>query len=60
MAGKKVLTEDEAQEMLEAMRVVFLSDISVKLSNLVDGLDEFEKRPRAARPENGQRSGESP
>ena len=47
-------------EMLEAMRVVFLSDISVKLSNLVDGLDEFEKRPRAARHENGQRSGEPP
>ena len=88
---KKVLTEDDAQEMLEryyqrplfeatvllklarrqvgnknvaemleAMRVVFLSDISIKLNNLVDGLDEFEKRPRAPRHENGQRSGEPP
>ena len=93
MAEKKVMTEEEAQEMLEryyqrplfeatvllklarrqvgnknvaemleAMRGVFLSDISIKLGNLVDGLDdfEFEKSPRAARPENGQRSGESP
>ena len=89
MAEKKVLTEDEAQEMLEryyqrplfeatvllklarrqggnknvaemleAMRVVFLSDISIKLGNLVDGFDAFEKSPRAARHENGQRSGD--
>ena len=82
---KKVLTEDEAQEMLEkyyqrplfeasvllklvrrqagnknvaemleAMRVVFLSDISVRLSNLLGGFDEFEKG-RAQSHENGQR-----
>ena len=81
---KKVLTEDEAHEMLEkyyqrplfeatvllklarrqvgnknvaemleAMRVVFLSDISVRLSNLLDGFDEFEKGRE--RHENGQR-----
>ena len=89
MAEKKVLTEEEAcemleryyqrplfeatvllklarrqvgnknvAEMLEAMRVVFLSDISVKLSNLVDGLDDVGKSPRAPSHENGQRSGE--
>lgn len=74
MAEKKVLTEDEAQEMLEryyqrplfeatvllklarrqvgnknvtemleAMRVVFLSDISVKLSNLLQGNPKLKK-----------------
>ena len=85
MAEQKVLTEEEAQEMLEryyqrplfeasvllklvrrqagnknvvemleAMRVVFLSDISVRLSNLLDGFDEFEKG-RAQSHENEQR-----
>ena len=74
MAKKKVLTEEEAQEMLEkyytrplfeatvllqlarrqvgnknvaemleAMRVVFLSDISVRLSNLLQGNPKLKK-----------------